>query len=912
MRQEERSADLDYRSLFEAAPGAYLVLRPNSPTFTIAAVNEAYLRATMTVREEIVGKGLFEVFPDNPDDLSADGTRNLAASLGRVLRSRSADAMAIQKYDIPRPSSEGGGFEERFWSPLNSPVLDPQGGVAFIIHRVEDVTEVVRLKLEVKEQRAEQALRESEERFRVIFRTSPDWITITRVEDGAYVAVNDGFLKTSGWSEAEVIGRSSLDIDLWVDPAERAALVEKLRADGHAENMEVRLRVKDGRILPSLVSARLITLNGESLLLAISRNIGDWKRAQDEIRQSESRLRAFVESDVIGILFGDVDGRVYDCNQELTRIIGRSREDVLAGKVNWVDITPPEDLPLDAVALAEAAASGRCRPYEKHYRRPDGTSIPVQVGHALLEPERQKSVAFILDISERKRAEQVLAESEERFRAIFEQVAVGMAQVDVRTGRFLRVNDKLCEILGYSREEMLTRSWQDLTHPEDLSPDRHSYAHMLSSHASYSKEKRYVRKDGQPIWVNLTVAPLWPTGAEPTSHVSVMEDITGKKRLEEQFRQAQKLESVGRLAGGVAHDFNNLLTVILSCAHALKEDLGAGRPALPEEIEEIRAAGERAADLTRSLLAFARKQVIAPVPLDLNGVVRGSHKMLGRLLGEDVEILVNLEPAPWTVRCDPGQVEQVLLNLAVNARDAMPGGGRLDVATANVRVGPDELARFPVAEPGDYVKLVIRDSGTGMTPEVKVHLFEPFFTTKRKGEGTGLGLATVYGIVEQSGGHIDLTSAPGEGTAFQIFFPRTSEAPSAGVASPAAALARGTESILLVEDDPQVRDVTARSLRAGGYRVVVAASGRDALRLDAAAVAGVQLLVTDVVMPGIDGRALADELRRGHPSLRVLYVSGYTQDALGKRVLEPGIEFLPKPFTAPSLLARVRAVLDAR
>jgi signal transduction histidine kinase len=379
-----------------------------------------------------------------------------------------------------------------------------------------------------------------------------------------------------------------------------------------------------------------------------------------------------------------------------------------------------------------------------------------------------------------------------------------------------------------------------------------------------------------------------------------------------QLAQAQKLESVGRLAGGIAHDFNNLLTVILGCAEALKYELPAGAEGL-EAVEDIRAAGRRAGDLTRQLLAFARKQVIAPVPLDLSQLVRGTEKMLRRVLGEDLELVVASQRDPWLARCDPGQMEQVLLNLAVNARDAMPSGGRLTIETANLAAGEVHAAKFPGMTPGHYVWLAIRDSGVGMTAEVKERLFEPFFTTKEPGKGTGLGLATVYGIVTQSGGFIRVESEVGRGSTFEICFPRTLDAPAPAGASPGEKPPRGSETILLVEDDRRVREVTARALRAGGYRVLVAGGGAEALDLAGREAGPLHLIMTDVVMPGLGGRGVADELRERHARARVLFVSGYPQDAISHHgVLDPGVEFLPKPFTTEALLARVRAVLDGR
>ncbi len=389
-------------------------------------------------------------------------------------------------------------------------------------------------------------------------------------------------------------------------------------------------------------------------------------------------------------------------------------------------------------------------------------------------------------------------------------------------------------------------------------------------------------------------------------------DVTEQRQLQEQVQQSQKLESIGRLAGGIAHDFNNLLTVILSGTESLQREIGQGLPPNLEVVEEIGSAGEPARDLTRRLLAFARRQVIAPVPLDLNTVMRSSERLLRRSLGEDVQLVVNLQPALWAVRCDPSQIEQVILNLAVNARDAIPNGGELTIETANIEVDESLPDLHPWMRARSYVRLAVRDSGHGMSADVLAHVFEPFFTTKPVGKGTGLGLATVYGIVKQNEGDILVDSAPGKGTAFEILLPRFPDAALAA-AQPLAPVgsSRGTETVLVVEDDPQVRDVTARAIRAGGYHVLVATDGRDALNV-VAHEQGVRLLVTDVIMPGMSGREVADQLRCRYPELRVLYVSGYTQDAIAQRgVLEARVDFLPKPFTASVLLGRVRAVLDA-
>jgi two-component system, cell cycle sensor histidine kinase and response regulator CckA len=395
--------------------------------------------------------------------------------------------------------------------------------------------------------------------------------------------------------------------------------------------------------------------------------------------------------------------------------------------------------------------------------------------------------------------------------------------------------------------------------------------------------------------------------------VSVIRDVTEHQELKEHFQQAQKLESIGRLASGVAHDFNNILTVILSCVESLQEGVRSGSSVNPEEIDEIRAAGERARDLTCRLLSVARKQVIAPVPLDLNAVVRATEKLLRRILRENVELVTRLDTGTWNVRSDPGLIEQVVLNLAVNAHDAMPNGGRLTIETANVEAADMRVtAGHPWMREGQYVRLVVRDTGQGMSAEVKAHLFEPFFTTKARGLGTGLGLATVYGIVKQSGGCVLVESAPGRGTTFEIYLPRTLEVPPSPFAPGEPTRRRGTETILLIEDDPQVREVALRSLQAAGYRVMAARDVSEALAVTEDDLARIDLVISDVIVPGGSGPRLVDTLRHRHPTLRVLYVSGFTSEAIseeGTAIRE--MEFLQKPFTASSLLARVRALLDA-
>jgi PAS domain S-box-containing protein len=526
------------------------------------------------------------------------------------------------------------------------------------------------------------------------------------------------------------------------------------------------------------------------------------------------------------------------------------------------------------------------------------------------------------DVTEKKRAEEALRRSEERFRAAFQTSPDAICITGVSDGTYLTINKSFTRMAGWEEQDVLGRSSLDLGIWVDPGDRARLVEGLRAEGVVRNLEADFCRKDGR-VFSGLMSASLISIAGVP-SLLSVTRDVTEwkrsqgeRERLEEQLRQAQKMEAIGQLAGGVAHDFNNLLTVILSNTEALQEDLDRDVGASPAKralVQDIGVAGQLARDLTRQLLAFARRQVIAPVPLDLNALVRGGQNLLRRVLGEDIELVAALQPDLWPVRCDPGQMEQVILNLAVNARDAMPGGGQLAIETANVQIDGSRAASQQGMRPGPHVRVAIRDSGQGMSPEVKARIFEPFFTTKPKGRGTGLGLATVYGIVKQSEGYILVESEPGSGTTFELYLPRVvAEVTEVEAAPPDREMRpRGSETVLVVEDDPLVREVTVRSLRTGGYRVLVAADGRDALDV-AAGEQDMRLLVTDVVMPGMSGREVADELCPRHPGLRVLYVSGYTQDAIAQRgVLESGVEFLPKPFTASSLLERVRAVLDTR
>jgi len=509
---------------------------------------------------------------------------------------------------------------------------------------------------------------------------------------------------------------------------------------------------------------------------------------------------------------------------------------------------------------------------------------------------------------ERKRTEEQLHESERKYRLLFETNPEPMFVYDCETLRILAVNGAAVARYGHTESEFLQLTLRDICPPEEQSRLDEELARRPDDGAVRAGVRHWT-KQGQRFDVDLVARPL--EFANRHARLVLARDVSAQRQLEAQLRQSQKMEAVGQLAGGIAHDFNNLLTAILGSTQLLLHNTPVG-DARREDAEEIRHAGLRAAELTRQLLAFSRRQVLAPKVLDVNAVVANMDRMLRRLLGEDVELATSRDPAAGTVNADPGQLEQVLLNLAVNARDAMPGGGRLSIGTTRVTLHEEHVERRHRMPAGDYVCLAVADTGVGMDETTQAHLFEPFFTTKEVGKGTGLGLATVYGIVKQSGGYIWVYSEAGHGTTVKIYLPRVPGVAESPVPAPEPQRVRGgDETVLLVEDAAPVRTLARRSLEARGYRVLEAADGPSALQLSARHLEGIDILVTDVVMPGMSGRELAERLAPERPSMKVLYTSGYTDDAMVRQgVLSAGVAFLQKPFVPDTLARKVREVLD--
>jgi PAS domain S-box-containing protein len=630
--------------------------------------------------------------------------------------------------------------------------------------------------------------------------------------------------------------------------------------------------------------------------------------ALSRLAETEDRFRLLFENSAVGMALFTAEGRFLQVNPAIVRIFGYGVEELRGRRLADLAYGGTHSPDTASSSLQALVDPPELYEREKQYVHKAGHAVWARM---LRVPVRGPTgevryfVGVLEDVTQRRQAEEALAASEERYRLHFQDAFDGI-YVCAENGEFLDANPSFYQTLGYTQAELLHRTVADVA--EDLTQVRRHFAAVLGQGGDRF-ETRLRCKDGSRVDVEVSGAVVRLEGRRLIH--GIVRDMTEHKRLEEQFRQAQKMQAIGRLAGGVAHDFNNLLTVITGYSELLLQETQPA-DASGDLIREIIRAADRAAALTRQLLAFSRKQILLPVELDLNKIVTNLDKMLRRLIGEDIDLRMVLGSGLHPVKADPTQVEQVILNLAVNARDAMPAGGRLTVETANAELDESFTRERREVQPGLYVMVRVSDTGHGMDRETKAHLFEPFFTTKELGKGTGLGLATVYGIVKQSGGHIYVESEPGRGAAFTIYLP----ALGAGALAPAAAtdadeLPRGTEVVLLVEDGDEVRQLARQVLENRGYLVLEAGHGGEALDLCARQARRIDLLVTDVIMPQMSGRELAERLASTQPGLRVLYLSGYTDaECLRRGLIEGDRAFLPKPFTPKALARKVREVLD--
>ncbi|HSE31438.1 MAG TPA: PAS domain S-box protein [Pyrinomonadaceae bacterium] len=648
----------------------------------------------------------------------------------------------------------------------------------------------------------------------------------------------------------------------------------------------------------------------------LERTLGqaDWS-----LEESERRYREIFENAKDAIYVHDLNGRYTLVNRAAEKLTGYSREEIL--QLTVFDMASPEHVDLICNSLKQKLSDHAPTTYEVEAIRKDGTPVPVEVSSRLIYRNgRPIGVqGTVRDIKERRRAEEVVRASEQRYRDLVENANDIIFTCDM-LGNITSLNRAGERVTGYTAEEALKMNIAQAVSPDDIAKVRHMLSRKRVADVATVYDLELITKSGGRAAVEVSSRAIVKDG-EAVGVQGIARDITDRQRMEDdlrasqaQLQQSQKLEAVGQLAGGVAHDFNNLLTAIIGYSDFALRKMRANNP-IRLDIEEIKKAAGRAASLTRQLLAFSRKQILKPEILDLNLVVGDMHKMLQRLIGEDIDLITTLTTESEPVRADRGQLEQIIMNLVVNARDAMPFGGSVTIETANAMFDDASASEHLPVKAGKYVMLAVSDTGLGMDANTKLHIFEPFFTTKELGKGTGLGLSTVYGIVKQSGGFICVYSELNVGTTFKIYLPSLGEL---GFEQDARSFEASDDSetgtVLLVEDDPLVRNVALRALESAGYQVLESRNGHGALAMAQSCEDEIDLLITDVVMPLMGGRELAQELSALHPKTSILFMSGYTDDAVVRHgVMDKDIEYLQKPFTPESLVRRVGEVLrDAR
>jgi PAS domain S-box-containing protein len=756
----------------------------------------------------------------------------------------------------------------------------------------------------------EQVLRESEEHFHSLFQNLPIgfaycqmYFENDRPEDFTYLEVNNAFETLTGLKN--VAGKRVSE----VVPGIRESNPEILESFGKTvltgvpRGFETYVSALKSWYSISSYSPR----RGYFVILFDA--ITERKRAEE----AQRRLSAIVESSADAIFSKSLDGVIQSWNQGAERLYGYSTQEAVGKSVTILAPPGSEDEIPDI--LRRIVRGERLEHYETRRMRKDGRQIDVSL---TVSPIRDPSGNIVgastiaRDITERKRAEEELLFKTALLEAQSETMIDGILVVGL-TGEILLVNQQFASMWNIPEDAIRTKDDKRviehaLMQVKDSSAFEERVKYLYSHEAEKSRDEIGL-KDGRLF--DRYSSPLQGSSGKLYGRIWYFRDITERKRLEDQFRQAQKMEAVGRLAAGVAHDFNNLLTVIIGYSNVMLEQFAIDDP-MRAYTTEIQAAGERAVGLTRQLLAFSRQQVLAAQVLDLNTLIANITRMLKRLIGEDIDLVFNAEPSPATIKADPGQIEQVLMNLAVNSRDAMPRGGKLTIEITNLQVDEAYGTAHYSMPAGAYVTLAVSDTGCGMDKDTQAHIFEPFFTTKEQGKGTGLGLATVYGIVKQSEGYILVYSEPGAGTTFKIYLPSAKGAPQ--TAKRRVVPACGAETVLLVEDDAGLRELARMILvRRGGYKVLESTGGKEALVFAEQYKGTIHLLLTDVVMPGMSGRELSEELATLRPDLKILYMSGYTDDTVVRHgVLEEGMAFLQKPFSAESLLRKVRDVLDTR
>lgn len=918
--------DLLYERLFKASPSKILALQPDR--FEIIAVTDEYLKATATKESDIVGKTLFEVFPDDPNDPNADGVNSVSASLQRVMSLKTADIMGIQRYPIRLSNST---FEEKFWSPVNSPVLDEFGAVEFIMHRVEDVTAIVHensfaVLTEITKTENRIALQD------IILRSRELKQTLSKLQEHeARIRTAERMLSLGTWEynpQTGTLNWSRHVFDIYgIPPTQKALDVEEYFAMVHPDDREASIAVYQSFMeenAPRIAfEHRVITRNGGvrcvkgvgerhwtpdgEIVVGCVQDITSFIRNRDKLTQAEYLLRLAGEKASLGGWRIELDPPVITWTSETAVIHGMPPDYSPPDVGTAVQFYAPEFREFIMEVFERCVQQGEPFDVICQLQVPDGRRPWIR---AIGEAERDAQGKVIVvqgafqDIS-------TLREAQERFQLISKAANDVIWDWNFATNQ-VWWNDSITDLFGYALLDMEPglESWTLRIHPDDKERVLHSIYQVIDGEENYWEcDYRFMKSDGQYANVIDRGFVTRDGQGKATRMVGSMLDITERMAMEQRLRESQKMEAVGHLTGGVAHDFNNLLTVILGNAEMLAELVTD--PDLQSMAEMTLSAAKRGAELTRHLLAFARRQPLDPKPKNINHLVEAMWGLIRRTLPENIELEFAPDPDLGIAEVDANELETALLNLVVNARDAMQDGGKLIIETSSAVLDNDYAALHCEVIPGDYVMICVSDTGIGMSADTVSHAFEPFFTTKPVGKGSGLGLSMVFGFTKQSGGHIKIYSELGEGTSIKLYFPKVKDAQRINY-QPAKELIpkSGTEHILVVEDDDLVLRHLEGQLRSLGYRVTAVTCGPNAIEA-LKAHSDIDLLLTDIIMPGgMNGRELADLAKATYSKLKVLFTSGYTENAIihhGR--LDPGVDLLSKPYNRLELATKVRRSL---
>ena len=875
-----RALDGSYQLLFERNPQPMWVFDIESLAFL--AVNRAASEQYGYSRDEFLRMTIKDIRP--------------AEDIAAVVENISQAAAGLDKAGTWRHRKKDGALID---VEVTSHSLDWTGRPARLV-LATDITERTR---------AEERLIRSAESYRKLVEESPDAMLVHR--QGTIIFANNACARLFGaFSAKELLGRQHLDS---VHPNDREIVRQRIQKFAHdlesVRRHDFQFIRLDGKEIYAETVARSVIYDGEIGIQVTFRDISERLQAEKQLRRREADLAAAQRIAHLGSFeldlssMGELEEKQLRWSDETFRIFGYEPGQIEVSGATFLGAVHPEDKVRIREELKTAVRKGNSISLDYRIIRPNGDVRFLHSQSNVVRDEKTNEplriVGIAQDITERKKAD-------ERFYKAFNANPEPMTIATLSEGRYIDVNESFLRVTGYQRDEVVGRTSLELNFwkfPEE----RARFVEILERQGAVRDlEISLVTKSGEERTAQDSAEIVEFDGEKCV--IAIFKDITERKDLEKQLRQAQKMEAIGQLSGGIAHDFNNLLGVIIGYSEILEDRLPAG-DSLHKSVEEIKKAGKRAASLTRQLLAFSRQQVLEPRILSLNSVVSSVEKMLGRLIGENIDLESALEPELGNIKADQGQIEQVIMNLAVNARDAMPHGGRLTITTANVDLDENYARLHPPQPAGRYVLLSVSDTGIGMDATTQAHIFEPFFTTKEQGKGTGLGLSTVYGVIRQSGGHIWVYSEPGLGTTFKIHLPRTDETargekPTAGLATSL----RGTETILLVEDEEPLRELTRSLLADSGYTVLPAERPNEAIEIARQHQGPIHLLLTDVVMPGMSGLALAEKLAPARPNMKVIYMSGYT-GFTHPELFDSDATVLSKPVTRDALLRKVHEVL---